>query len=103
MAKSIVAPCRYYQGTGLLTDAYRYVSHIGRNFIHSGIIEQYTFPLHLFSAIAYVVLFSRIKFPKLMQKIVSLAAPGAFAVYLIDYSCLFNKRYTMSICNKSKA
>ena len=33
MAKSIVAPCRYYQGTGLLTDAYRYVSHIGRNFI----------------------------------------------------------------------
>lgn len=32
MAKSIIAPCRYYQGSGLLTDAYRYVSHIGRNF-----------------------------------------------------------------------
>lgn len=33
MAKSIAAPTRYYQGSLLLSNFYRYVSHIGRNFV----------------------------------------------------------------------
>ena len=33
MAKSLAAPAKYYQGSALLSDAYRYVSHIGRRFV----------------------------------------------------------------------
>lgn len=33
MAKSLVAPAKYVQGSALLSDAYRYVSHIGRRFV----------------------------------------------------------------------
>ena len=33
MAKSIAAPTKYYQGSLLLSDFYRYVSHIGRSFV----------------------------------------------------------------------
>lgn len=32
MAKSLITPARYFQGSALLSDAYRYVSHIGRRF-----------------------------------------------------------------------
>ena len=33
MVKSLLAPAKYYQGTAILSDAYRYVAHIGRNFV----------------------------------------------------------------------
>lgn len=33
MAKSLAAPAKYFQGSALLSDAYRYVSHIGRRFV----------------------------------------------------------------------
>lgn len=33
MAKSLEAPTKYFQGSALLSDAYRYVSHIGRRFV----------------------------------------------------------------------
>ncbi|MCO7123008.1 glycerol dehydrogenase [Ihubacter massiliensis] len=32
MAKSLTAPARYYQGSALLSQSYRYVSHLGRRF-----------------------------------------------------------------------
>lgn len=33
MAKSLENPAKYYQGSGLISDAYRYVAHIGRKFV----------------------------------------------------------------------
>lgn len=33
MAKSLIAPTKYFQGSSLLSDAYRYVSHLGRRFV----------------------------------------------------------------------
>lgn len=33
MAKSLAAPTKYFQGSALLSDVYRYVSHIGRRFV----------------------------------------------------------------------
>ena len=33
MAKSLAAPAKYFQGSTLLSDAYRYVSHLGRRFV----------------------------------------------------------------------
>lgn len=33
MAKSLATPAKYFQGSTLLSDAYRYVSHLGRSFV----------------------------------------------------------------------
>ena len=48
------------------------------------VTEKYVFPCHVFSAVAYVLLFARLRFGKLAQRLIALAAPGAFAVYLIN-------------------
>ena len=50
----------------------------------STVTEKYVFPGHVLSAIAYVLLFSRLRFGSLSGKLIALAAPGAFAVYLIN-------------------
>ena len=44
----------------------------------------YTFPLHLYAAVLYVMLFVRMEFGKRMQKLIALAAPGAFSVYIVN-------------------
>lgn len=50
----------------------------------STVTEKYIFPGHVLSAVAYVLLFSRLRFGSLFGKLITLAAPGAFAVYLIN-------------------
>lgn len=50
----------------------------------TSIVEYHVYPGYLLIAILYVLLFSQFRFPKPIQKIISLAAPGAFAVYLIN-------------------
>lgn len=46
--------------------------------------EQYVFPFHLLSAIFYVLLFSNLKPKRLLSGFISFAAPGTFAVYLLN-------------------
>lgn len=50
----------------------------------STVTEKYVFPCHVLSAIAYVLLFSRFQFGEKLRKCITLAAPGAFAVYIIN-------------------
>lgn len=47
-------------------------------------LSKYTFPLYVFSAMLYVILFQRLQLPTPVRKIVAFAAPGSFAVYLVN-------------------
>lgn len=50
----------------------------------STVTEKYVFPCHVLSAVAYVLLFSRFRFGGGLAKCIAAAAPGAFAVYLLN-------------------
>ena len=52
--------------------------------IGSQMVETYVYPGHLLIAICYVLLFSRLRFGKFLRRFTAFAAPGAFAVYLIN-------------------
>lgn len=45
---------------------------------------QFIFPCHYFSAMFHLLLFSRVKFPRTVNKMILALAPGAFAVYIIN-------------------
>lgn len=47
-------------------------------------LMSYTFPLYLYNAVLYTILFTRAKFGKWMKRIISFAAPGAFSVYIVN-------------------
>lgn len=60
------------------------VAHwIGIN-ISKGIFVSYVSPTILIVAILHIVLFSRINFSTVLKRIISFAAPGSFAVYLLN-------------------
>ena len=46
--------------------------------------EKYVCPLHLLSAILYIILFSKLKPGPIARKLIAFAAPGAFSVYVIN-------------------
>ncbi len=50
----------------------------------STVTEKYVFPCHVLSAITYVLLFARFRFGGQLRTLLAWAAPGAFAVYLIN-------------------
>lgn len=52
--------------------------------IGSQMVETYVYPGHLLIAICYVLLFSRLRLGKFLRRFTAFAAPGAFAVYLIN-------------------
>lgn len=60
---------------------------IARQFVPSvigaGILVSYVSPTVLLSAIAYVVLFSKVKPPKVISGLIVFLAPAAFGVYLV--------------------
>lgn len=47
-------------------------------------LSKYTFPLYLVAAMLLLVLFTRFTFPGPVRKLISFAAPGSFAVYLVN-------------------
>lgn len=50
----------------------------------SEMFGSYAFPLHLMSAVLYVILFSRLKIGPITEKLIAFAAPGAFSAYIIN-------------------
>lgn len=42
------------------------------------------FPLHLYAVVLYTMLFARIEFRKRIQKLIVLAAPGVYSVYIVN-------------------
>lgn len=52
--------------------------------VGSQMVETYVYPGHLLIAICYVLLFARLKTGKSLKRFTAFAAPGAFAVYLIN-------------------
>lgn len=52
--------------------------------INKDLFVSYLSPTTVFTAILYVILFSKIQLRFITQKILSFAAPGAFAVYLLN-------------------
>ena len=63
------------QGDGLL---------IGDHYISLSLMDRYTCPLYLLSAMFHVVLFDKLKPGPILQKIIGFAAPAAFAVYIVN-------------------
>lgn len=51
---------------------------------YSEMVENYVYPGNLINGILYVLLFAKLRLGKLPQKLIALAAPGAFAVYIIN-------------------
>lgn len=47
-------------------------------------LSKYTFPLYLIAAMLLLVLFARFTFPGVIRKLIAFAAPGSFAVYLVN-------------------
>lgn len=69
---------------GFLTAKNRWcIEIIGLSF-DSGMVNYYVSPLQLVIAIQYVILFSRLKPSPFFSKLIAFAAPGAFAVYIIN-------------------
>lgn len=50
---------------------------------------SYITPFYLATAILHVILFSRFRFPKFLQKAIAFAAPAAFSVYIVNTNPLF--------------
>lgn len=48
------------------------------------LLMSYTFPLYLYSAVLYILLFAKVKFGRWMQQFISFAAPGAFSIYIVN-------------------
>lgn len=67
----------------LLTKRRRYIE-IGVFGFDSVIFEFYVLPLHLLSAILYIILFSKLKIGPVAGKLIAFAAPGAFSAYIIN-------------------
>ena len=83
----------YQAGIGILifcifTWLYKLYGFEIRSF-SKGIFVSYTSPTILAVAILYVIGFSKIRFSKGMKKVVGFAAPGAFAIYLLNTQSLF--------------
>lgn len=51
---------------------------------HSLVEQTYLAPTHLLGAMLHIVLFSRLKLTQRQKKWLSVAAPGAFAVYILN-------------------
>ena len=75
---------------------------IGRRLIEGSLLDiplstnmvyRYVFPCHILSAIFHVLLFSRLKLGKLAEKLIAFAAPGAFAVYILNMNRYIWKFY----------
>lgn len=56
---------------------------LGR-YVVASFTNQFTYPLHLYVAILYVILFSKLNPGKFLQKIILFSAPASFAVYLAN-------------------
>lgn len=67
----------------LIGKRWRFVEIIGFGF-DSTMALSYVCPLHLLSAIFYLILFSKFKPGKIAEKLIAFAAPGAFSVYIIN-------------------
>lgn len=52
--------------------------------VNQGTAFSYVMPTHLCSAILHLILFSRLQLPGFARKFTVFAAPGAFAVYLLN-------------------
>lgn len=61
-----------------------YENRAGYLFSGSLVCEIYLTPTYLISAMLHVLLFSRLQVPNSIKKWIRFAAPGAFAVYLIN-------------------
>lgn len=57
---------------------------LGSILVQGSISESYTLPMHLAAATLYVLVFSRLRLGSMARKVISFAAPGAFAVYLLN-------------------
>lgn len=56
----------------------------GSIFVTREQVCSYVTPTHVCAAVFHVILFTKLKFGRGMKKIISFAAPGAFAVYLLN-------------------
>lgn len=54
---------------------------------------SYITPVYLAAAMLHVLLFSKLKFPVFMQKIIRFSAPAAFSVYIANTNPLFWKKF----------
>lgn len=66
-------------------------------FLSRSLVEAtYLTPTHVFSAIFYLILFADFKLPCWLKKFVSFAAPGAFAVYLLNCNPLIWGKFVVN-------
>ena len=61
--------------------------------INKNLFSSVSAPTTLIASVMYVILFSRLKTGKVFRKIISFAAPGAFAIYLINNHQFIWKNY----------
>lgn len=52
--------------------------------VDQGLFVNYLAVTHLIAAILHLIAFSKLRFPAIGQKLIAFAAPGAFAVYLLN-------------------
>ncbi|MDE5539382.1 MAG: acyltransferase [Bacilli bacterium] len=67
--------------------------------INKGLLINYTSPTVLGAAMFYLIGFSKINFPKIIQKVIKFTAPATFAVYLLNnqrfiWNYVMNLRFT---------
>lgn len=73
--------------------------------VNNHLFVAYTSPTICAVAMLYIVGFSKIRFPKMIEKVIGFLAPGAFAVYILNnqrfiWNYMMNERFTyLSTCS----
>jgi len=66
-------------------------------FIQTGVFVDYVSPTILLSAMAYLVIFAKMKPNKVMRKVITFFAPAAFGVYLIHVQPIVYGHYMSNV------